>query len=59
METGNAILKIYDLSGKLIRNYQNIQPGVSVLESNIVSGDYILHFNSGGKEITRKIVVFE
>jgi hypothetical protein len=59
METGNAILKIYDLSGKLIRNYQNIQPGVSVLESNIASGDYILHFNSGGKEITRKIVVFE
>ncbi len=58
---GPVDVSVYDLSGRLIDNFQIRHPewgeAVYMLPGNIGSGVYIVHFNFMGKNLSAKLVV--
>jgi Secretion system C-terminal sorting domain/CARDB len=59
--TGQVILKLYNVSGALIKTFANsIQSKVGLVTidtKKIPSGVYILRFSSGSYKVTRKLVI--
>jgi hypothetical protein len=60
-KAGQVVLKLYNVTGNLIKTYTNSNPskdGLILIDTKkIPSGVYILRFSSGDLKVTRKLVI--
>ncbi|WP_206363227.1 beta-1,3-glucanase family protein [Sinomicrobium pectinilyticum] len=52
----NAGIGIYDMNGRLVIPFRNVQPGEDIDVSSLKSGIYILKMNVNGEEKTRRFI---